>query len=111
MTAKRVKPVAPPAPEPTMGGVPVRRAKERPTFKVGDFVQWSSQAAGSWKTKAGEVAAVIPPGGGKADLMRFGLSNFNSTREHESYVVHVKTPTGKGAGTYYWPVVSGLKRN
>lgn len=77
---------------------------------VGDRVTWESRDAGSWTTKTGSVVAVIPSGGGRSKLQRYGLSPFNSSRPHESYIVHVPSKSGRGKGTHHWPVVSKLRR-
>lgn len=78
-------------------------------FEVGDKVVWTSQAAGSWRTKTGTVVAVVPafhyPPRVQPPLIDAGGS-----RDHTSYVVHVPTPSGKGAGKHYWPRVHNLKK-
>jgi hypothetical protein len=74
------------------------------TFKVGDAVRWTSQAAGSWKEKVGDVVTIVPAG--TCPPAGYGQRGM---RDHESYIVHVK-PAGRGKGTYYWPLVSKLQR-
>jgi hypothetical protein len=80
-------------------------------FKVGDKVQWSSQAQGSMATKRGTVIGVIPPGGHWAFGPEHGyVSHYGGgdMRNHESYLVRVPAK-GKGKPHLYWPRVSALK--
>ena len=79
-------------------------------FKVGDWVQWTSQAAGITRTKVGEVTHIIPPGQRPSNVVGCG-----SGRDHESYVVLAYLKE-KLAGVNlsrkrrsYWPAVSGLR--
>lgn len=67
-------------------------------FKVGDPVQWKSQAGGYIKSKAGIVAEVVPP---MASPRNKG-DGWGSPRNHESYVVKVGTKL-------YWPVARNLR--
>jgi len=81
-------------------------------FKVGDVVTWRSQANASWLEKTGTVAEVVPAGS-MPDRRRFPSlyksSGVGSSRNHESYVVHLFA--GKRGATLkvYWPRVSALK--
>lgn len=68
------------------------------TLKVGDKVQWRSQAGGYTKTKTGEIAVVVPAGERPTCVKEAGMP-----RDHESYVVRV-------GRTYYWPRASGLSK-
>jgi hypothetical protein len=68
------------------------------TFKVGDLVEWTSQAAGITRTKRGEIVEVIAA----YKRVNFGGYIRRSTRDHESYVV-------KANGRRYWPRVAHLK--
>lgn len=77
-------------------------------FLVGQKVRWSSQAAGSWKEKIGVVVDVIPPMKVTQMMHSVGVGTYN-TRNHESYIVHVPSASGRGKGTYYWPLVSKLE--
>jgi len=74
-------------------------------FKVGDMVQWRSQAQGSAATKVGEVVEVVPPKA-RPDRLRFEKlyrgSGCGYGRSHESYVVMVGNKP-------YWPVASLLR--
>lgn len=65
------------------------------SFKVGDRVQWESQASGSWTEKRGVIVAIVPasvspfrclPGRFEGPIHRFD----NSFRDHESYLVQVR---------------------
>lgn len=74
-------------------------AKSARKFKVGDEVTWTSQAAGSSKTKTGIIVALIPPRGIIPKAVRPPGAGW--PRNHESYVVQVGTQ-------FYWPRVSHL---
>jgi len=63
---------------------------------VGDRVTWTSQSAGTVKTKTGEVVRVLQPG------ERPGWKNQGASRDHVSYVVRV-------GRRLYWPRVSQLQ--
>lgn len=65
-------------------------------FKVGDRVEWTSQAAGVSKTKVGEVEMLIPAG------KRPEMKDVGNIRDHLSYVVRAN-------GRAYWPRVSALR--
>ena len=74
-------------------------------FKVGDVVEWSSQAQGSTTTKRGVVAEVVGVDR-RPDRMLFPAlykhSGCGYGRDHESYVVLVgKKP--------YWPRAGSLR--
>jgi hypothetical protein len=78
---------------------------KRLAWKVGDRVQWTSQAQGCTKTKLGTVVAVIPKGDRPT-----GIKGCGWHRDHESYVIEVQPKTGSRAKPKaYWPVVSALK--
>lgn len=93
-------------------------------FKIGDFVQWSSQAGGFRKHKTGRVVAIVPshrtPTGDRAREEGFNVyevarqhgarSRFGGgyARKHESYLVLVEFPGTKRKPMLYWPVVSKL---
>jgi len=92
---------------------------ERETFKLGEVVHWDSQANDGYWTKVGEVAAVMPPKcrdipglmkqlGEKHNCIK--QSGWGFARDHESYVILVHPPKGKGRPRLYWPVVSVLHR-
>jgi hypothetical protein len=77
------------------------------TFKVGDRVEWTSQAAGIARTKIGAVIEVVPPNGDpKSKLREMGWS-----RDHESYVVRAVAQgrTSNARAATYWPRVSALR--
>ncbi|NDY89746.1 hypothetical protein [Ideonella livida] len=79
------------------------------SFKVGDSVSWSSQAQGSTKQKFGEVVAVVPVRGAIPD--GFQITGAGSPRDHESYIVAVKSgKTDKAKLKLYWPRVNALCR-
>lgn len=83
-------------------------------FQVGDKVKWASSSSGTRKKKVGEVVEVV---NAKAYPDFRALNKKHNSRDaygggmwrdHESYVVLVPHPTGKGKGTLYWPRVSAL---
>ena len=74
-------------------------------FKIGDRVEWESQAAGVVRMKAGEVVEVVPP---RTDPKAHG--DFGSWRDHESYVVRATAIRNSNRRTkLYWPRVSALR--
>lgn len=63
-------------------------------FKKGDVVTWSSQAAGSWKTKTGTIISVLSAKG-----------------KPDRYVVEVPPSSGSNAKPKkYFPRTSALKK-
>jgi len=74
------------------------------TYKLGDTVQWRSQAGGYSRQKNGEIVEVVAPG----ELPCFSgpeRRRFNKTkkiRTHESYVV-------MSDRIAYWPLVAYLE--
>lgn len=78
------------------------------TFTVGQRVSWVSQASGSWKSKTGTVVSVVPAKKVTDELRKHGLATCNF-REHESYIVHVPSKSGRGKGVHYWPLASKLQ--
>lgn len=81
---------------------------EYPTFKVGDLVEWDSQAGGFWKSKKGRVVEIVPPGEvPKNPLVRGpGLGG----RPYESYVIEVPGKTVKAKVQAYWPVLNRARK-
>jgi hypothetical protein len=90
------------------------------TFKIGDEATWSSQANGSTKQKICKVIAVVHAGEyPRGVITREHLDpEYNVytndvigalPRNHESYIVAVQTPKGKGRPHIYWPRVSALR--
>ena len=74
-------------------------------FKVGDTVEWSSQAQASTTTKRGVVAEVVKAGSRPDRALFPALYKYVGCgfgRDHESYVVLVgKKP--------YWPRAAALR--
>lgn len=96
-------------------------------FKIGDMVTWTSQSGGYTTEKTGVIVGVVPPhhrlslhnyAGFKEDQNGFyrkyntgPIDSCGLSRDHESYLVAVKTgKTDKAKKTIYWPIVSLLKR-
>lgn len=75
-------------------------------FKVGDIVQWSSQAGAYWKSKIGVITQVVPAQELPTPLPKH--YGGGSWRNHESYVVDCRASERHKPNTY-WPVVSKLK--
>ena len=78
------------------------------SIKLGDKVTWFSGANGTYIEKEGVVVDVVRPGN-RPDSKRFTTFTrwtASSPRDHESYMVAVKTPRSQ---KYYWPRVSGLR--
>lgn len=76
-------------------------------FKVGDAVEWTSQAGGFARTKRGEVIEVVPPGRDPTTKIR----DRGMYRDHESYVVRA-VALGRRSGdrrATYWPRASSLR--
>lgn len=86
-------------------------------MKVGDRVEWSSQAGGYKKKKTGEIIMVVNPGINARKVLlkdrKFGKLKrmFDGwPRNHESYLVKViPGTTGNASPVVYWPRVKGLK--
>lgn len=74
-------------------------------LKLGDVVEWSSQAQGHSKSKQGVVVAIVPPGQRPdrdqfIDLYKGPGVGFG--RKHVSYVIRV------GRSKHYWPFANKL---
>ena len=78
---------------------------ERTKFRLGDKVQWRSQAGGYTVDKVGVVVAIVPAGADPWECLPPGTSgDFGFSRDHESYLVmRGKRPK------LYWPRVTALK--
>ena len=87
-------------------------------MKIGDIVAWKSTSNGVEKEKRGKIVNIVPPHKGPLKYIveakeETGAAFSSSSgpgmsRDHESYIVHVSTKTGKGKGTLYWPKVRNL---
>lgn len=75
-------------------------------FKHGDYVTWTSEAAGTVRTKLGIISEVLPAG------VRPNRADSGMQRDHESYLVRASVIDGSAAqlrrSTTYWPRVSKL---
>jgi hypothetical protein len=92
-------------------------ANERqPKFQVDQTIEWSSQAAGSWKTKTGKVLAILKPrDSARAALKRLGydetVGDFVDHAVAPRYLVDA-TPTGhKGKPRIYVPDFGRAEKN
>jgi hypothetical protein len=75
-------------------------------YRVGDRVEWTSQAGGHARTKRGVVIEVVPPGRDPTTKRR-GAGMY---RDHESYVVRA-VALGRASGEHsatYWPRAASL---
>lgn len=80
------------------------------SLQIGDYVTWTSQSAGTTKTKAGPVVAIVPAGANPDAVIACDLwadhyvwaGSYGLPRNHESYLVAVR-------GKLYWPRVSLLQ--
>ena len=95
-------------------------------FQVGNRVKWTSQAGGYIAEKTGTVVGVVPTGCHYGLLRHFAplkpdevRAIYNTgpidagglARDHESYLVEVKTgKTDAAKKTLYWPRVKGLHK-
>ena len=85
--------------------------KITPVFKIGDIVEWESQANGNVRIKMAVVVGIVPAKTSLAFIPYFKSFNFKSygsERNHESYVVAEVHPHRKTK--FFWPVVHNLKK-
>jgi len=76
------------------------------TFKIGDEVEWTSQAGGQTRTKRGKVVEVVPPD----SLPAIYRVECITARDHESYIIRA-VALGRAdpkRRSTYWPRVSQL---
>lgn len=71
---------------------------------LGDAVEWASASNGTWAKKMGSVVEIVPTG--KTPQSKIA-GNPGGPREHESYVVEVRT--GIRAKRLYWPRAAALR--
>lgn len=98
-----------------------KSVKPAPEFKVGDAVEWGSQAGGSTKFKTGKIAYVVPAGSEGASKVRKFIDGKVKAGTHRSvfgggwdrpeisYVVEVDGPSPKAKKALYWPRTNALK--
>jgi hypothetical protein len=88
------------------------------TFKVDQQVQWQSSSGGSTTTREGKVIRVVDPGQKKVGTLmyrlaqRLGAKNEyggGMSRNHQSYIVLVRSEKGRAKPRLYWPVASKLQ--
>lgn len=90
--------------------------KDYQQFKVGDLIEWTSQAGGYNRTKIGIVIKALPIGLAPDDFGGFGGNNLlwkihrpGKGRNHESYIIalpHPDKPT-----EFFWPKVGQLTKS
>lgn len=95
-------------------------ALERPTFKLGDKVEWFTPSRDVVRIDirhAGTVVGVLPANTPLFEVpmeetywLRRLPADRSSTRDHESYVVFVPPATPGSWGKLCWPSVSGLRK-
>jgi hypothetical protein len=88
-------------------------------LKLGDTVEWISQANGYIKKKVGKIVGVIPAGGYYGDTYEkikkklpehndaFG---YGGSRDHKSYLILVSVNPSNKKPTIYWPLVKNLRK-
>ena len=83
-----------------------------PQFKVGELLEWGSQAHGNWRTKIGMIIKAIPAGLHPSDFLDqdelWKIDGPGQRRNHESYIVaipHADKPT-----EFFWPKVGVLAK-
>ncbi len=85
------------------------------TIGLGSKVCWQSSAAGTTKTKVGEVVHVVAPGEpplANETAEKLGaMSEYGhgSPRDHESYLVLVLGKTKRSKPKLYWPLAGKLQ--
>jgi len=91
------------------------------SFKIGDRVEWASQAGSYEKIKSGWVAEIVPAATGcyavrdrvaaltKAHNCGKAAFGYGGARKHDSYLIIVDFPGTKKKPRVYWPVASKLK--
>lgn len=84
-----------------------------PKFKVGDLIEWDSQAHGNVRTKIGIVIQVVPvgmtPDHYTDQETLWKIHRPGSGRNHESYIIalpHPDKPT-----EFFWPRVKHLTKS
>jgi len=81
----------------------------QPKFQVGQMIEWSSQSAGSWKTKVGKVLAILMPGDSACEtLAKLGYDpkaaqDFVNRATTPRYLVDATPPGFKGKPRIYVP--------
>jgi hypothetical protein len=91
--------------------------KRQPKFQVGQTIEWSSQSAGSWKTKTGKVLAVLMPGDsarealGKLGYDPKGAHDFVDRATPPRYLVDATPPGFKGKPRIYVPDFGRAENN
>lgn len=76
-----------------------------PKFKLGQMVEWTSQANGHKRTKIGIVVKVVRPGYPGELIHEDFRTKSRGKRDHESYVICVPNPD---SAEFFWPRVSQL---
>ncbi len=71
-------------------------------MKIGDIVEWKSQAKGTWKTKRGKIIAVVSAGTLPREYKGGEKIETCTPRDHNSVLVRV-------GSAVYWPRVAALK--
>ncbi len=88
----------------------------QPKFQVGQTIEWSSQSAGSWKTKTGKVLAILKPlDSGREALKHLGYAetsgDFVDRATIPRYLVDATKPGSKGKPQIYVPDFGRAENN
>lgn len=75
-------------------------------FKLGQMVEWTSQAGGNPRTKIGIVVKIVRAGYPGELIHEDFRTKSRGKRDHESYVICVPNPEG---AEFFWPRVNHLK--
>lgn len=78
----------------------------KPTFKLGQMVEWTSQANGNVRTKIGVVIRVLPAHFPFQWLNEHYKTKSRGDRDHETYLICVPSPEG---AEFFRPYVHQLK--
>jgi len=85
-----------------------------PDIKPGDIVEWTSQSAGTWKTKRGKVIAIVPAGKSAFAHIPSGTPKSRVKGDMDISVVDrlvVEVPRANRRGVdYYTPRVKHVRK-
>ena len=79
-------------------------------FSLGEQVVWTSRGGSTEKEKQGHVEAIIKADHRPNQEQRREADAHGLPRDHESYLIRVPAPNGKGKGKLYWPLVANLRK-
>lgn len=86
-------------------------------YYIGEVITWESQSSGTKTRKTGAIVEIVPAGRRIRNAWAYKSKLYNtrtigsvlSIRDHESYLVAVKTgKTDKAKLSLYWPKVENI---